>query len=714
MKKRFLSVLSLAALIITGCSCAEVEKETHLHTFSDEFTTDDDYHWREATCGHDVKESYGVHDYGEVQTGSGNSKYQVCKICDYAKIIEPAHFHTYSSIYLNNENFHWRPATCGHDTVEDLGEHDFEERVDEIEETIWGICKVCQYEKKLGYTVSHVHTYSNKYKYDDEYHWQPAICHPGEKQNYGEHVFGDIKLDGVGLPYRICSTCRYKKYEDLEDNKFLNVTEFADDVEIHTAIQKEFLSYNESTYDIMPNSLYPDGSKNISDPVFTRIMWKYYRHNSGITYSISISQNEDMSNGFEIIGTNEQEIDVYNLFLGYNYYRITATDQDGESENSIVYRLHVNEISPRNLYVGTRMTNCRDTGGRVISTGGVIKQGMLYRTCGNGYNQDGKRIDDEGKNILLNQLKVKTEISLHNNESYNFNLEGTNVYNTLMDYAQISPSSKNTFSRNTESLKNVFSILANEDSYPIYCHCRNGVDRTGLVSILLQGILGVPLNDIYQDYLFTNFGKIGVKRNIGTGDSEDIASYIEDIKKMPGHNFNEQCYNTLLTIGVSKETIKKIHNILIDGDKPNYENDQIVMDDMDVSLFAAGNFSTYPKPGLVENSYPSKYCTLYNDEIFKADFNISQKRNRTAYIYVGHSEYSDVKKIDESISAEIDGLKIVIPSITFKEAGMGNCNSRKNFYFVKLGDLGNLGIGKHNLKIYGVANNLILGNVAVI
>ena len=645
MKKKILSVLSLAALFITGCSCTEIEKENHLHTFDSEFKSDDDFHWRQATCGHDVKKDFGPHDFGETLKKEDGSEYEICKTCGYVKVIEPSY------------------------------------------------------------------TFYQKYKYDDEFHWQEAIGYPDIKRNFGEHEYGDEKIDAVGEHYRQCNVCRYKKYGENEDY-FLSVTEFADEVEIHTEYQKQFLSYTDNTYDKMPRNSYPDGSKNISDPTSTKIYWRFSKHNSDIKYKISISQNQDMTNSFEIMGDNKQEIDAYNFYLGDNYYRIIATDSNGDIYSSKVYKLTVSGAAPRNLYVGARMTNCRDMGGRVLSSGGKIKQGLLYRTCGNGYNQDGKKIDDEGKDILLNQLKVKTELNLHNNSSYDFKLDGTKVYATLMDYADGSPS-KHHFSRNAESVKNIFEILAKEESYPAYYHCRIGTDRTGLIAILLNGVLGVSLNDIYQDYLFSNFGKIGSKRNIGEESADDISSYMSEILAMPGQNFQEKVYNTLLTIGVPRTTIKKIVDILVEGDKPVFDLNQLIMSDMDVS-FSGTTLQSCSHSNLTEREYPSLYCILKAGCNVTFSFPIKPSADKVAYLYVGNNDASTTKKINTSISAKIDGKSITIPSITFKDAGMGYCNgNRINYYFVKLGELGSLSTGDHSLVITGVANDLVLGNIAI-
>lgn len=49
-------------------------------------------------------------------------------------------------------------------------------------------------------------------------------------------------------------------------------------------------------------------------------------------------------------------------------------------------------------------------------------------------------------------------------------------------------------------LADVFSILADERSYPAVVHCAVGKDRTGLVSAVILRTLGVPDDEIIADY----------------------------------------------------------------------------------------------------------------------------------------------------------------------------------------------------------------------
>lgn len=48
-------------------------------------------------------------------------------------------------------------------------------------------------------------------------------------------------------------------------------------------------------------------------------------------------------------------------------------------------------------------------------------------------------------------------------------------------------------------MKEVFDILAAEDSYPVLIHCTQGKDRTGIVVLLLLLLMGVVPEDVISD-----------------------------------------------------------------------------------------------------------------------------------------------------------------------------------------------------------------------
>jgi len=52
-------------------------------------------------------------------------------------------------------------------------------------------------------------------------------------------------------------------------------------------------------------------------------------------------------------------------------------------------------------------------------------------------------------------------------------------------------------------IRDMFECIANED-VPVIIHCAAGKDRTGVSVAILLGVLGVPRETIFEDYLLTN------------------------------------------------------------------------------------------------------------------------------------------------------------------------------------------------------------------
>ena len=76
---------------------------------------------------------------------------------------------------------------------------------------------------KPSVTPTHEHTYSNVYMYDEEYHWYPATCgHPDAKKQKEKHNFGNwtIEKDSTvfeeGRMVRSCQNCTFKEYTIIE------------------------------------------------------------------------------------------------------------------------------------------------------------------------------------------------------------------------------------------------------------------------------------------------------------------------------------------------------------------------------------------------------------------------------------------------------------------------------------------------------------------
>ncbi|MDD6302673.1 MAG: tyrosine-protein phosphatase [Bacillales bacterium] len=490
---------------------------------------------------------------------------------------------------------------------------------------------------------------------------------------------------------------------------FTITTDLATTKEIHTAAQKAYLAYN-GDYATIPADKYPDGKKHISDPNAVNIAWKHTPI-SGKTlknYSITFGQKSDLSDGYECKGSTSKNLDLYNVFLGKNYFKINAIYSDNTVESSDISSFTVDGTYPRNIKIDG-MTNCRDMGGRVLTDGGMIKQGLIYRTSGtNGWGNNNAVVPDNitaaGKEELLNHLGVKTEINVNSNGNNQVGVK--NFVGAYMDYGG---SSKHHFSRNIESVKKVFATLANKDNYPLFYHCRIGTDRTGLCAILINGLLGVDKNDIFQDYLFSNFGNIQEKRYIGSqAGQDDISKYIKDIESMPGDTFKNKVYNTLLAVGVTKAQLESVIDILTEGPKVT-GNDNGQLTGFNSSLTGVNVTARTSS----DRNHPSTYFVL--DGAGKGvsyKFTASEDYNATIVSYLGNNNYTASKYIDDAVTVTVDGNAVTVPHNSYQTVGFGNCNNRMNYVPVILGTV-NLTKGEHTVKVERKGDTVNLGGISV-
>ena len=224
------------------------------------------------------------------------------------------------------------------------------------------------------------------------------------------------------------SVCGCTNGSNPEESSILDTKGFNDisvDSEIHTEAQKEFLEYDGS-YAKMPKDLFPDGKEHLSDSLPVTITWDYELPEGKEVdwFSIVYGQNADLSDGYRVEGTSESNIQIYNAFLGTNYYKLSVFYKDGAFNESPIMTFNVDSCYPRNLTI-EGMTNCRDIGGRLLENGGKIKQGLIYRTSGK--NQNGSLTENTYEE-MVNHLGVKNEINLAgDSDSYNLNLDGVPV-----------------------------------------------------------------------------------------------------------------------------------------------------------------------------------------------------------------------------------------------------------------------------------------------
>ncbi len=476
-------------------------------------------------------------------------------------------------------------------------------------------------------------------------------------------------------------------------NGFVITTDLNAAQEIHTTAQKTYLEYS-GDYVNYPVSSLPSGREWNSDPLPAKLAWDYTAPEGKTVhkYAVTFGQKSDLSDGFRVEGSINKTINLQNVFLGKNYFKVIAKLSDNSEVESDIMSFNVTTQAPRNIKIDG-MTNCRDMGGRTTVGGGKVKQGMIYRTSGvKGGNP--ANVTAEGLAEMKNHFKMKTEINVSDGTSYNGTGNGWDVINHMMDYDSANQTHHH-FSRNAESVKAFFKTISDPSKYPVFFHCRIGTDRTGLCANLLGGLLGVSKNELYQDYLFSNFGNIGEQRKIGASAGQDnIENYMNEIDAMPGATFANKCYNTLLAIGVERSTLDTVISILTEGNTvPGNNNGQLI--GKGTGLTGTGvTMSTSSS-----NAHPEQYYVLNSSsKVVTYNFTTTETMNAVITAYLG-SGTGGSTTLSSALDVKVDGTSLTLPSKSFKDAGFGTLKGRTCYYVNQMGEVSNLAAGAHTLTI---------------
>ena len=167
-----LLVLSTMFLLV---ACDDLQEEKHEHTYSTEWSKDEEKHWHDSTCGHNLHvKDKALHTWGvgvvtlEPTLNSDGKKVYTCSVCGQTKeeiIASLPHDHTFETDWSSDKDFHWYASDCNHDdVVKDKAEHTWDEGVITTVATcaVDGIktytCSVCEKTKKenLGRSSEHI------------------------------------------------------------------------------------------------------------------------------------------------------------------------------------------------------------------------------------------------------------------------------------------------------------------------------------------------------------------------------------------------------------------------------------------------------------------------------------------------------------------------------------------------------------------------------
>lgn len=280
---------------------------------------------------------------------------------------------------------------------------------------------------------------------------------------------------------------------------------------------------------------------------------------ANVRYEILLATEPALRHPRRLTGLTMPYAEIRHLHLGTRYYwQVTATVGADVLATSPVWSFTTDSTPPRWIYV-PGMTNVRDLGGWPLHGGGVVRQGMVYRTSEMNAHL---HITEDGKQLLLDELGIRTDLDLRGETERPrpaLDKERVRWVNVpVHPYAKICDTSP----FGMPAYRRLFALLADPAHYPLIFHCWGGADRAGTLAFLLGALLGMRLDDLIRDYELTSLSVWGVR----TRASLEFSSLLETLRTFHPDmaDVQAQVEAYLAYIGVTPAEIAAIRAALVE------------------------------------------------------------------------------------------------------------------------------------------------------
>lgn len=388
----------------------------------------------------------------------------------------------------------------------------------------------------------------------------------------GSSSFFDISVTYSDKEAKTCSGDAFKIkdfkvwHNEQDLNKSIKLISPCDAQKDIVLATEYIIDLSNASYDSFTDVSYAYLRGEYCTPPAVKLQWS----NDGkelSSYKIYISESYNFEECFEF-ETDQLFYEVYNLKVGAKYYWKVVS----ENIESAVFSFETKAGYPR-FIKADGVSNMRDIGGYLTQDGKIIKQGLVFRAG----SLD--KISKSSKESLAYQLKIKTDLDLRGKtntvsplgKDVNYIPKAVKWYHGIFDEEP------------KKLMAETIKLFADEKNYPINFHCSLGRDRTGTLSMLLLGVLGVDEETIIREYHYSFFSENGLYSvSEFTALQENLTAFKSHLNNYGGKtdSFNKRVEAFLLDIGVTSEEINKIRTILLEDAPTNEEtNDSIVFEE---------------------------------------------------------------------------------------------------------------------------------------
>ena len=312
-----------------------------------------------------------------------------------------------------------------------------------------------------------------------------------------------------------------------------------------------------------------------------------------------------------------------NLVPGNTYYFKVEAGTEILTQGKV----HV-EGTVRMVYAPS-INNIRDIGGWKVMDGRTVRYGKIFR----GGEVNGLHQSDKDDRQVLIDLGVGAEIDLRKDNTYDsanggvgrcefgfgkddyFLREGG--YDCKVEHLKAADSKAR--------FKEWFPFIVDhlKEGKSIYYHCVWGADRTGLVSVLLEGLLGFSQEQMNLEYELTSLSFAGLRPKGGyeDGDHQDLIEYIKtfDGKEIAQRQGREEMlrdkFDTywIQEVGITEEQIEEFRNIMLVGEEETDIKDINLQENAGQSGIMAVYSITGAELPSSSLSQPGIYVVKYSD-----------------------------------------------------------------------------------------------------
>ena len=485
----------------------------------------------------------------------------------------PALGHISNGIWKSDGTKHWHTCFRCSKVIDEENHTSGSETHQDLVHS-WKYCSICGHkvdEQELIITGCH---------HDRLLHYEelkPTLTEPGH------------------IEYYYCCDC-HKSYYDAACTQEIEHTEYG----VHDKRDDRYLSPLPSTFNILNKNLrdYLD-AKNDQEAVAALRDKSVYNYQAMKTitwednlkgpYTVEVSNTRLFSEFKSYTSTMPALTLEGTLMPGETYFYRVKDSTDTYILDDVSFKVS-DKYSLRTITIDG-VSNVRDLGGWVAKDGKQVPYGKLYR------GGELKVIQSSGRNTYLNTLGIKTEIDLRGDNPQQVITDSGLSYRNypIWMYTSIIPDFSITYpdgptfnyeSYSVTSIKSIFETLADPNNYPVYYHCSAGADRTGTLSYLINGLLGVSYEDLTKDFELTSFSVFGDRYRsfVNEDDTFDSRGYycnsdgnwmgwgkMNDIMDVFYGETNKPLYVTIENYlkeacGVSAETIAAVRRNLLGED----------------------------------------------------------------------------------------------------------------------------------------------------